>query len=101
MVGFAGESQGFDGNGSYTRVATGGGRHLIKTRQAARAARRTATVCSATRSCRRRARGPTRPSSKPPYKPNVACYKNAKPNLNGPAARRRPPDRHRGEGGVR
>ena len=34
MVGFAGEAQGFDGNGSYVRTATGGGDVLIKTRQA-------------------------------------------------------------------
>ena len=30
MVGFAGEAQGFDGNGSYMRTATGGGDILIK-----------------------------------------------------------------------
>jgi len=29
---------------------------------------------------------PPRPSSKPPYKPDYPCYKNAPPKLNGPAA---------------
>ena len=93
MVGFAGESQSFDGNGSYTRTATGGGDILIKTRQARRppeeprsvlyGQRARAAAGHAARSARR---------STPPYKTNVACYKNPKPNLNGPAAEPGPPD---------
>ena len=35
---------------------------------------------------------PTHPDKKPPYKPTCACYKNQKPNLNGPAAAAGPPD---------
>jgi hypothetical protein len=30
---------------------------------------------------------PARPAKAPPFKPNVACYKNPKPDLNGPAAK--------------
>ena len=91
MVGFAGEAQGFDGAGSYVRTATGGGNVLIKTGKLKnRPKGRDQLFGNAllppigTR--------PKRPSSPPPYKPTVACYKNPKPNLNGPAAGPGPPD---------
>ena len=35
---------------------------------------------------------PKKPSKLPAFKPNVACYKNAKPNLNGPEAKAGAPD---------
>ena len=35
---------------------------------------------------------PDRPSKKPKYEPDKDCYKNAKPNLNGPAATPGPAD---------
>jgi ABC-type transporter Mla subunit MlaD len=91
MVGFAGETQGFDGNGSYVRTATGGGDHLIQSGK-----------------LKNRPKGRdqlygnallpplgTRPQrgKTPPFKTDVACYKNPRPNLNGPAAGPGPPDK--------
>jgi phospholipid/cholesterol/gamma-HCH transport system substrate-binding protein len=34
---------------------------------------------------------PAFPGKKPPYKPKAACYKQKRPNLNGPAAAKTPP----------
>jgi hypothetical protein len=31
------------------------------------------------------------PGKKPPYRPNVTCYTQTRPNLNGPAAAKSPP----------
>ena len=101
MVGFAGEAQGFDGNGSYVRTATGGGDILIKTGKLSRPAASRDAAVRATRSCRRRARARSGRRSKPPYKTSRACYKNAQPNLNGPAASAGPPDTVRGGQAVR
>ena len=67
MVGFAGEAQGFDGNGTYVRTATGGG-DILDQDAASSDRRRAATSSSGTRCCRRSARGPKRPSNQPPYK---------------------------------
>jgi phospholipid/cholesterol/gamma-HCH transport system substrate-binding protein len=101
MVGFAGETQGFDGAGSYVRTATGGGGHLVQTGKLKdRPKNRDQLFGNAllppigTR--------PARPSKTPPFKTDVACYKNLKPNLNGPAAGPGPPDkllRAHGSGG--
>ena len=55
-------------------------------------AARSTTSCSATRSLPPLGTRPTHPDKKPPYKPNVACYKNKPPDLNGPAAAAGPPD---------
>ncbi len=91
MVGFAGDAQGFDGNGSYTRTATGGGQTLIKTgKLSGRPASRSQLFGHAvapplgTR--------PKKPSKAPTYNTSRACYKNAPPNLNGPAAGPGPAD---------
>jgi phospholipid/cholesterol/gamma-HCH transport system substrate-binding protein len=90
-VGFTGEGQDFDGNGQYTRVQTGGGPNLVtSTKLAGRSLVDNQLFGNAilpplgTR--------PTRPESNPPFKPNVPCYKNQKPDLNGPAAAAGPPD---------
>ncbi len=91
MVAFASDAQGFDGNGSYTRTATGGGDILIHTDKLAdRPKNRDVLYGHALNPPL--GTQPKRPSSKPPYKTNVDCYKNAKPNLNGPAAAPGPPD---------
>jgi phospholipid/cholesterol/gamma-HCH transport system substrate-binding protein len=91
LVGFAGESQNFDGNGQYTRVQSGGGAHLVKSgripgRQALDAELFGNAVLPpiGTR--------PRKPPSKPAYRPNDPCYKQAPPSLNGPAAQPGPPD---------
>jgi ABC-type transporter Mla subunit MlaD len=91
LVGFAGESQNFDGNGQYTRVQTGGGPFSVKSTRLpgrplidAELLGNSVLPPLGTR--------PTRPDRKPPYKPGSACYKQARPNLNGPAAAPGPPD---------
>jgi phospholipid/cholesterol/gamma-HCH transport system substrate-binding protein len=91
VVGFAGESQDFDGNGQYTRVQTGGGPYAVKSQKVPGKALADAFLFGnsilpplGTR--------PRRPSKKPPYKPKVDCYKNKRPALNGPAAKAGPPD---------
>jgi ABC-type transporter Mla subunit MlaD len=91
MVGFAGEAQGFDGNGSYVRTATGGGQTLIKTgKLSGRPASRSQLFGHAT--VPPLGTSPKKPSKMPPYKTSRACYKNAAPNLNGPAAGPGAPD---------
>ena len=89
MVGFAGEAQGFDGNGSYKRTATGGGADLIKTgKLSGRPGEPVAAVRARDSPA---ARHPAQATVKaPPYNTSRACYKNAQPNLNGPAAAGRP-----------
>ena len=92
MVAFASDAQGFDGNGSYTRTATGGGDILIRTGKLADRPKNRDILYGHALNPPLGTR-PKRPSSKPPYKTNVDCYKNAKPNLNGPAAAAGPPDK--------
>jgi hypothetical protein len=75
-VGLAGESQNFDGNGSYTRFMAGGGGYPVQTDYAQQ--QKSPLYGGATRP-------PigTRParSGKPPYKPNAPCYKQTPPDL--------------------
>jgi ABC-type transporter Mla subunit MlaD len=91
LVGLAGQSSNFDGNGLYTRVQTGGGAYPAKS-----------DVLPGRGPQDRQLFGnalmqplgtrPTRPKQKPPYKPKTDCYKNKAPNLNGPAAKAGPGD---------
>ena len=92
MVGFASDAQGFDGNGSYTRTATGGGDLLIRTEKLANRPR-LRDVLYGKALVRPLGTRPTRPPRKPPYNTDRACYKNPLPNLNGPAAAAGPPDK--------
>jgi ABC-type transporter Mla subunit MlaD len=92
MVAFASDAQGFDGNGSYTRTATGGGDILIRTGKLSNRPKNRDILYGHALNPPLGTR-PKRPSSKPPYKSSVDCYKYAKPDLNGPAAAAGPPDR--------
>jgi ABC-type transporter Mla subunit MlaD len=76
MVGLAGESQSFDGNGSYTRFQAGGGSYVARTPPVGTSGSLIATLTAPPLG--------TRPafSPKPPYKPNAACYKQPVPDLN-------------------
>jgi ABC-type transporter Mla subunit MlaD len=91
VVGFTGEAQNFDGNGQYTRVQTGGGQNVVRS---TRLANRSLLDAQLFGNAILKPLGtrPTHPDKKPPYKPNVPCYKNKKPDLNGPAAKAGPPD---------
>jgi phospholipid/cholesterol/gamma-HCH transport system substrate-binding protein len=92
MVGFAGEAQGFDGAGSYVRTATGGGDRLVQTGKLADRPKGRDQLYGNALLPPVGSR-PKRPAKAPPYKPDVPCYKNPKPNLNGPAAGPGAPDK--------
>ncbi|MEA2377988.1 MAG: phospholipid/cholesterol/gamma-HCH transport system substrate-binding protein [Thermoleophilaceae bacterium] len=79
LVGLAGESQNFDGNGSYTRFMSGGGAYRVQTPPVRQVNSPGPLFGSAV--------APplgTRPArtAKPPYKPNAPCYKQQPPDLN-------------------
>jgi phospholipid/cholesterol/gamma-HCH transport system substrate-binding protein len=91
MVAFASEAQTIDGNGSLVNTATAGGDNLIRTGKLPNRPKNRDILFGhgLTRPLGTR---PDRPARKPKYEPDKACYKNAKPNLNGPAAVPGPPD---------
>ena len=80
LTSLSGESQNFDGNGSYTRFQTGGGESMVSTGPTGvqtftgePLVGNDATSPIGTR--------PARPSKKPPYNRTFPCYKNQLPNL--------------------
>jgi ABC-type transporter Mla subunit MlaD len=77
MTGLSGESQNFDGNGSYTRFQTGGSNQTVSTGKTTFGGPpsfgNAADAPIGTR--------PARPATKPPYKRTVPCYKSTPPNL--------------------
>ena len=81
----AGESQNFDGNGSYVRFQVGGGPIEVSAPQPGGGFENTAVYGNTFEP-------PigTRPAQapKPPYKPKVACHTNAVPDVNGRRTRR-------------
>jgi phospholipid/cholesterol/gamma-HCH transport system substrate-binding protein len=91
MVAFASEAQGFDGNGSYVNTATAGGDNLIRTGKL-KDRPKNRDILFGHGLTRPLGTRPDRPARKPKYEPKKACYKNAKPNLNGPAATPGPAD---------
>ena len=76
MTGLAGESQNFDGNGSYTRFMTGGGGYPVQTEVAQQQKSPLYGAATAPPLGTRPARSP-----KPPFKPSVPCYKQELPDL--------------------
>jgi phospholipid/cholesterol/gamma-HCH transport system substrate-binding protein len=91
VVGLAGESQGFEGNGSYTRTATGGGDVLVKTGKLSNRPKGR-DVLYGNALVPPKGTRPKRPSKKPAINTGATCYKQAKPDLNGAAANPGPPD---------
>ncbi|MBX5468968.1 MAG: MCE family protein [Thermoleophilaceae bacterium] len=80
MVGLAGESQNFDGNGPYTRFQTGGGFFPVRT------GRVTGTAIDTLYGNAIRpilGTQPTMPAKTPPIRTDVPCYRNGVPNLTG------------------
>jgi phospholipid/cholesterol/gamma-HCH transport system substrate-binding protein len=81
MVGLAGEGANFDGNGNYVRFQTGIGAQTISTGESALSGEtmygRSDTRPSGTR--------PAYPGKRPPYRPDVSCYTQKIPDLNGAA----------------
>jgi ABC-type transporter Mla subunit MlaD len=81
LVNQAGESQDFDGNGSYIRVNTGGGGTLASTPYPQGTFNNTTmfgNVAEAPLGTR-----PTFTATTPPYRPDVRCHTNALPDVNG------------------
>jgi phospholipid/cholesterol/gamma-HCH transport system substrate-binding protein len=81
MVGLAGEGQNFDGNGMYVRFQPGGGDQTISLG----ASGGIADKLFANAIAKPLGTRPAYPGKRPPYKPDVPCYKNTPPNLNGAA----------------
>jgi phospholipid/cholesterol/gamma-HCH transport system substrate-binding protein len=75
VVGLAGESQNFDGNGQYTRFQAGGGAEPVFTGSSP------SGVLFGNATAKPLGTQPKRPSSPPPKKTNVECFKQQLPNL--------------------
>jgi phospholipid/cholesterol/gamma-HCH transport system substrate-binding protein len=82
LAGLAGEGQNFDGNGMYVRFQTGGGSNTVSLGDASTPAGQLFGNNVAVPLGNR----PRYPGKKPPYKAKATCYKQRRPNLNGPAA---------------
>jgi phospholipid/cholesterol/gamma-HCH transport system substrate-binding protein len=77
MTSLSGESQNFDGNGSYTRFQTGGSNQTVSTGPTTIGGPPLfGNAAEAPVGSR-----PARPASKPPYNRKIACYKSDLPNL--------------------
>jgi len=87
LVGLSGEGQNFDGNGMYVRFQVGGGSQTVslgtKSTNTGELFGNNVQVPLGNR--------PADPGARPPYKPDVPCYTNKLPNLNGPAAAKSSP----------
>ena len=81
MVGLAGESQNFDGNGSYVRFQVGGGTNTVALgAQGSTTGKLVGSAPQPVLGVR-----PKYPGKRPPYNSSVPCYKSKIPNVNGPA----------------
>jgi phospholipid/cholesterol/gamma-HCH transport system substrate-binding protein len=87
MVGLAGEGQNFDGNGMYVRFQPGGGDQTIST---GKIGPLTGDTLFANAVAKPLGTRPKFTGRRTPYKPNVPCYTNKIPDLNGAATG--PPD---------
>jgi ABC-type transporter Mla subunit MlaD len=83
LVGLSGESQNFDGNGSYTRFQTGGGSHFVSTGQAVGGG--PSSVQTGNAIVPPIGSRPARPAARPPYNRTKPCYQNGVPDINGAA----------------
>jgi phospholipid/cholesterol/gamma-HCH transport system substrate-binding protein len=82
LVGLAGEGQNFDGNGMYVRFQTGGGTQSISLgNSASNSGQLFGNLVSAPLGNR-----PFDPRKRSPYRPDVNCYTQQIPDLNGPAS---------------
>jgi phospholipid/cholesterol/gamma-HCH transport system substrate-binding protein len=82
MIGLAGESQNFDGNGSYVRFQPGGGADTVALGSAGSP---TGQLVGSSPAPVLGVR-PKYPGKRPPYNASVPCYKSTIPNVNGPWA---------------
>jgi ABC-type transporter Mla subunit MlaD len=77
MVGLSGESQNFDGNGSYTRFQPGGGSQTVSTGEVRGLGRLFANAVAPPLGTR-----PARPARRPPYRRSEPCHAQTPPDLN-------------------
>jgi len=82
MVGLAGEGQNFDGNGMYVRFQPGGGDQQVAL--GANSGQNTDKVFG-NAAAKPVGTRPAYPGQRPPYKPDVPCYTQKVPDLNGAA----------------
>jgi phospholipid/cholesterol/gamma-HCH transport system substrate-binding protein len=87
LVGLSGEGQNFDGNGMYVRFQTGGGSQALSLGSASSNTGELFGNAIALPLGNR----PFYPGRKPPYRPNEPCFRQTRPDLNGPAAAKSPP----------
>jgi phospholipid/cholesterol/gamma-HCH transport system substrate-binding protein len=87
LVGLSGEGENTDGNGMYVRFQVGGGSQTVslgsKSSSSGELFGNNVQVPLGNR--------PAYPGKLPPYKPNVPCYTNKLPDVNGPAAAKTAP----------
>jgi phospholipid/cholesterol/gamma-HCH transport system substrate-binding protein len=87
LVGLSGEGENTDGNGMYVRFQVGGGSQTVslgsKSSSSGELFGNNVQVPLGNR--------PAYPGKLPPYKPNVPCYTNKLPDVNGPAAAKSAP----------
>jgi phospholipid/cholesterol/gamma-HCH transport system substrate-binding protein len=76
LVGLSGESQNFDGNGQYTRFQTGGGTQSVSTGNLPGTGRLFGQAYQAPLGTR-----PAMPNKRPPYRRDLPCHRNKRPNL--------------------
>ncbi len=95
FTGLSGETQNSDGNGAYTRFQPGGGSQTLSLGRSSLSGQNLlANPAVAPAGVR-----PQDPGRRPPYRPDVPCYTQKSPDLNGPAANRGPADGSRASGG--
>jgi virulence factor Mce-like protein len=80
LVGLSGESQNFDGNGGYTRFQPGGGDQTVSTGSVGGLGPLFANAISQPLGTR-----PAFTGRRPPYRRDLACHRNTRPNLDSAA----------------
>jgi phospholipid/cholesterol/gamma-HCH transport system substrate-binding protein len=90
LVNFAGESQNFDGNGPYLRAQAGGGPQLVSSPNPKALLSTGKALWSHTISAPEGVQPQL--GGKPPKKPEVPCYKNSPPDVNGSLGQPGAPD---------
>ena len=90
-VNLAGESQGFDGNGPFVRFQAGGGPDLVRMANPG-GGPSNSSLWGHNISAPLGTRPRLPVAGKPPFRMDVPCFKNAIPDLNGPAGAVGPPD---------
>jgi phospholipid/cholesterol/gamma-HCH transport system substrate-binding protein len=90
-VNLAGESQGFDGNGPFVRFQAGGGPDLVRMANPS-GGPQNSSIWGHNIAAPLGTRPRLPVAGMPPFRMDVPCFKNAIPDLNGPAGAVGPPD---------